>query len=55
MKVLKLPFLDRVSSDTVTRPPFTKGTLQVDSSYIITSTPKDRLSKGVVDAFLFVI
>jgi hypothetical protein len=51
-------FLDlhnRLSSDTTTYPLRTKVTLQGASSYIITSTPKVRLSKGVVDVSLFVI
>jgi hypothetical protein len=46
---------DRLSSDTTTCPPHTKVTLQGASSYIITSTPKIRLSKSVVDLLLFMI
>jgi len=53
-----LSFLDThiwISSDTTTYSLHTKATPQGASLYIITLTPKVRLSKGVVDVSLFAI
>ena len=45
----------RLSSDTTTPSPYTKVTLQGDSSCIIKSTTKVRFEKGAADVYLFMI
>ena len=48
-------FLGLSRSAFFRRTPFTKVIVQVDSSDIITSTPKIRLEKGCADPLLFMI